>query len=97
MRIPAFATVLTSLVSLSVAPAFAADLHEGYAGTQRASRHTIVSSRLECDLLRIDYRRPYIPSSEIVDVCYPPLDLTPTGSRSSGGTYITTVTSYAVQ
>lgn len=40
--------------------------------------YRVVSQPLtECDLLKVSYRPPYVPATEIVEVCYKPLDLRP--------------------
>lgn len=38
---------------------------------------TVTRPYSECGLLRIDYRRPYVPHTEIVEVCHKPIEWRP--------------------
>ncbi|WP_162895188.1 hypothetical protein [Rhizobium terrae] len=71
---------------VGAAPSYSADLIEGYREKRVAPRTAYVRTERECSLLRIDYRPPYAPRTEVVNVCYTPVDLRPIGSRSSSGT-----------
>ena len=100
--------VFTGLLALTMmgAPSHAADLIQGYrerphvVRKARPAHRTVVVARAEeCSLLRIDYRFPYEPHAELVNVCYPPVDLRPAGFQpgSSGFTpgLATTESSFA--
>jgi hypothetical protein len=79
---------LTAAVSLcavlfGAAPSFSADMIEGYRPAKPykplRTHHRVVhrAELVECSLLQIDYRQPNVPHTELVRVCYPPLDMTP--------------------
>lgn len=84
-------------VFLTAMPSQSADLIEGYRDSNARVRTTHVTRLEECMLLRIDYRSPYPSRTDVVNVCYPPLDMTPSGSRGSGGTSQTSTQNFAVQ
>lgn len=94
-------TKLTAAISwfvlLSAAPSLSADMIQGYTEPQAATRTAYVTRVEECTLLRIDYRSPYPSHTDLVNVCHPPLDMTPSGSRGSGGTTTISTQSFAVQ
>jgi hypothetical protein len=77
-------------------PANAADLVGGYYAPQTKVTSTRYSVLQECFLLKVTQ----YGTSEIVQTCYPPLELNPrtrVTAGSSGGTRVVTTTSYTVQ
>ncbi|KQR75789.1 hypothetical protein ASG25_14085 [Rhizobium sp. Leaf384] len=71
---------------LSVTAASSADLIvEGGDMNRYAPRAAYVATDVDCERLQIDYRFPYPRYTEIVQVCYPPVDLRPTGVGSTSG------------
>ena len=87
------------LASVSAGSAFSADMIRGYRETTRTKQTVYVDRTEECQMLMIEYRRPYEPHREFANHCFPPLDMTPGGTRGSSGLVSseTSTTTYAVQ
>lgn len=90
----AFTVALALFAATIAGQAYSADLVQGYRLQPKAHYHMQHEKRVyvrraaeECDLLRVDYRAPYLPHTEIVRSCAPPLNLRPARSGSSGGDY----------
>ncbi|WP_105384182.1 hypothetical protein [Neorhizobium alkalisoli] len=84
-KLPVFVLLTMAATSLGQQTAYAADLAGGYRERPRVVRTTYVRRNIqECSLLRVtEWDR-----SRIVEVCYPPLDLSPTPGRlSSSGDF----------
>jgi hypothetical protein len=92
-------TAAASLFGMLVAaaPAMSADLIEDYPGNARQHRTAYVSELKDCSILRIDYRAPYEARREFVNVCYPPLDLSPASSGGIRERYAPTRSSYVLR
>lgn len=93
------ALATAALASISVGSAFSADMIQGHRETTRTKQTVYVDRSEDCFMLRIEYRRPYEPHQEFANHCLRPLDMTPEGSRGSGGTVSSEFSTrgYAVQ
>ncbi|MEA3535465.1 hypothetical protein [Rhizobium sp. CC-YZS058] len=82
---------IAGLVALAGGEAVnAADLIEGYMPPPPRHHKRVVMpvvTYVDCSLLRVDYRPPNPPRSEIVQVCYPPLNLSPRADINRRGQF----------
>ncbi|KQS64531.1 hypothetical protein ASG39_11290 [Rhizobium sp. Leaf371] len=76
-------SVCGSLLSVTVASS--ADLIQDYPAKRYEPRAAYVATQVDCERLRIDYRFPYPRYTEVVQVCFPPVDMTPSGISGTGG------------
>lgn len=82
---------IATIVALAgVGSVNAADLIEGYVHPPRHHARVVVPvvAYVDCSLLRVDYRPPNMPHSEIVQVCYPPLNLAPRTDVNRRGQFL---------
>ncbi|WP_165225659.1 hypothetical protein [Affinirhizobium pseudoryzae] len=71
-----FCAMSMAILCGQTAPSHAADMIEGYQAAPKHHHYTVSASPSDCGILRVEYRHPYEPHTDYVQVCTHPKQTT---------------------